>query len=127
MNRTNGASHDETWRVGFVTNSTDARADPVCHTFKGGCVARFDDWVWQHHISICCCAAVVCLLLPGQTVPNRRFGKGRERPPLFCRSFGKQVGGGVAEGVAHPAPPFGVAPVRLIPTGRCRIRTPSGR
>ena len=124
MNRTNGASHDEAWRMGFVTNSADARADPACHTLKGGCVARFDDWVWQHHIPICCCAAVVCLLLPGQTIPNRRFGEGRERPPLFCRSIGKQGRGSVAEGVAHPAPPFWGRSRPIDPYGKVPNQNP---
>ena len=47
-----------------------------------------------------------------QAIPRQkeRGGERRERPPLFCRSIGKQEKGFVAGFVAYPAPPFlGVA------------------
>ena len=41
---------------------------------------------------------------------KERGGERRERPPLFCRSIGKQEKGFVAGFGAYPAPPFlGVA------------------
>ena len=43
-----------------------------------------------------------------QGIPRQkeRRGERRERPPLFCRSIGKQEKGFVAGFVAYPAPPF---------------------
>ena len=62
---------------------------------------------------------------PDRTEPEVRGRTGAT--PLICRSFGKQ--GKVSEQVSehHLSLAFGVAPVRLIPTGRLRTRITSGR
>ena len=56
-----------------------------------------------------------------QAIPcqKERRGERRERPPLFCRSIGKQEKGFVAGFVAYPAPPFFGGRSRLIyPCGK---------
>ncbi len=56
-----------------------------------------------------------------QAIPRQkeRGGERRERPPLFCRSSGKQEKGFVAGFVAYPAPPFLGGRSRLIyPCGK---------
>ena len=47
-----------------------------------------------------------------QAIPRQKEGRWerRERPPLFCRSSGKQERGFVAGFVAYPAPLFGGRP-----------------
>ena len=62
---------------------------------------------------------------PARTDPAEKGRTGATPPflPLY-----RQTGRGVYQPVYHRLPPFsGVAPVRFIPTGRFRTRTPSGR
>ena len=63
---------------------------------------------------------------PARTDPAEK-GRTGATPPLFA-AVSANGEGGVYQPVYHRLPPFsGVAPVRFIPTGRFRTRTPSGR
>ena len=71
--------------------------------------------LWQESAFICGTTHFVYVIAPPLLVcinpasPRtiKRKMAGRERPPLFCRSSGKQGRGFVAEFVAYPAPPLG--------------------
>ena len=97
----------------FRRSGVTVCADPECPALKGEGGARIGMGGGAQSLSLSCCTAGGCLSLSGPTVPNRRFGEGRERPPLFGRSIGKQ-GRGVGQGVWHTLPPFwGSLPSKL--------------
>ena len=117
MNGTNKTSD-------FRRSGVTVCADPECPALKGEGGARIGMGGGAQPLSLSCCTAGGCLPLPGQIVLYQRCGEGRERPPLFCRSIGKQ-GREVGQGVWHTLPTLlGVAPVKIIPAGRPRTRTP---
>ena len=94
---------------------------------RGGSVPGFGDAVYQHHGSYLFAATRLVRKSPAS--PQRSSGKGQDGsdPPLFA-AVSANGEGGVYQPVYHRLPPFsGVAPVRFIPTGRFRTRTPSGR
>ena len=108
----------------FRRSGVTACADPECPALKGEGGARIGMGGGAQALSLSCCAAGGCLPLPGQIVLYQRCGEGRERPPLFCRSIGKQGRGRVAEGVAHPAPPFWGRSRPIDPYGKVPNQNP---
>ena len=127
MNRTNRTSD---LRLSGVKAGVQALPDHRAPYIRGG---------MGHKSAGGCSTAIFLTLLyhrrlPATTRPDRadtgEKGKTEATPP-FCRSIGKQ-GGGLGQGLlqgfgAYPAPLMGVASVQIIPAGRLRTQTPSGR
>ena len=66
---------------------------------------------------------------PDRAAPEVRARTGATPPflPLVRHAGRGGVSGGVSIGVSPHPPPFGVAPVQIIPAGRLRTRTTRGR